>query len=147
MLVAFLRLVILLALALTALLSQVHGTGAQGADVAHENLDFSGCFDQSVFLVCIEISGQRHQIVTTGGRVITGFTETSCFTITSFGEFVSQECQKEHNMGMTVDGFLTLVHDSGRMEFTSNGQTCAGRFLLQIVNGEIIVDESTIECN
>jgi hypothetical protein len=145
-LVAHLRRVVFLALALTALLAQSHHAGAQGAEIIHESLDFSGCFPDHQFQVCVEISGKRHQIAAPNGRVITGFTETSCFTITSFGEFISQRCQTEHSASMTVDGFLTRVHDSGSMEFTDGVQTCAGHFLLQIANGELVVNETNIEC-
>ncbi len=140
------RLVLLLALVLAALAGQIRFASARGADVTHENLAFSGCFSSHQFDVCAEISGVRHQIVTPSGKVITGFTEHSCFVITSFGEFVSQRCQKEHFAGMTVDGFLTRSHDSGQMEFTDGVQTCAGRFLLRISHGALVLSDSNVVC-
>jgi hypothetical protein len=146
MVIGHLRVLLLVTFVVTAFFCQTRLTGAQSAEVSNESLDFSGCFPDHQFEVCAEISGVRHQIVTSSGVTITGFTEFSCFTVTLFGEFVSQRCQTEHNAGMTIDGFLTSAHDSGYMEFTEGGQTCAGRFLLQIANGELIVDESDIEC-
>ncbi|MFL5761443.1 MAG: hypothetical protein ACJ789_17110 [Thermomicrobiales bacterium] len=144
--VAYVRLLVLFALAFTALISQAQGVSAKGAAVSHESLDFSGCFPDHALLVCAEISGVRHQVVAPNGTIITGFTEFSCFTITSGGEFVSQTCQTEFNAGLTRNGFLTMVHDSGQIEFTQGGQLCSGRFLLQIANGVLIVNEMDIAC-
>jgi hypothetical protein len=109
-------------------------------------LAFSGCFPNHQFEVCAEISGVRHQIVTPSGRAITGFKETSCFTITEFGTFVSQKCQTEVLTTMTVDGLLKRSHDSGSMTFTDGVQTCSGRFRSEIRNGVLVLSESLIEC-
>ena len=141
-----LRLAVLLGLVLTACVGQVHGVGATGADATTERLDFSGCYPVHQFEVCAEITGVRHQIVTPAGNVVTGFTEFSCFTITAFGQFVSEQCQTEHNSGLTKDGFLTLVHDSGQIEFTDGEQTCTGRFRLQVSRGELVFNETDMEC-
>jgi hypothetical protein len=144
--VSHVRLVLLIALVLTALFGQIRSAGAQGADATTESLDFSGCFPDHQFEVCAEITGVRHQIVTPSGNVITGFTEFSCFTITAFGEFVSERCQTEHNAELSEDGFLMMAHDSGQMEFTDGEQTCTGRFLFEVADGELVVSESDIEC-
>jgi len=132
--------------AVTVLVGQVHFTNAQGAEVTQDNLAFSGCFPNHQFEVCAEISGVRHQIVTQSGRAITGFKETSCFTITEFGAFVSQRCQTEMLTSISIDGFLKRSHDSGHMEFRDGVQTCSGRFRSEIKNGVLVLSESLIEC-
>ena len=146
MIIAHLRVLLLVVFVVSAFFCQTRVTAAEGAEVSHESLDFSGCFPNHQFEVCAEISGVRHQIVTPNGMAITGFTEKSCFTVTAFGEFVSQRCQTENLTTMSVDGFLTKSHDSGYMEFTDGVQTCSDRFLVRIAHGEIVDSESDIEC-
>src|SRR4051794_19206291 len=144
--VAYVRLIVLLTLAFTALVSQVEIAGAKGAEASHESLAFSGCSSDHGLLVCAEVSGVRHQVVTSNGTIVTGFTEFACFTVSSGGEVLSTQCQTEHNAGLTRNGSLTVVHDSGQLAFTEGGQFCSGRFLFVIANGELKVNDFGVVC-